>query len=101
MSLMEDTVIEMPQNIPDIKSKKCRFVAFLLEMFLTYIIYIISLVSWYFYDYFIAFLILLLSFIIIGIIRSKIRNIVIPQIQSEYLYSDKDIAKLYTAKMIC
>jgi hypothetical protein len=53
------------------------------------------------YDYFIAIATLLLSFIIMGIIRSKIRNSVIPMKQREYQYNDQGIADWYTAKEIC
>jgi len=93
---MENTFIEMPQSIPKLKSLKCRLIALSLELFLTYGIYFIGALSWYVYDYFIAFLTLLLSFIVIGIIRSQIRAIGVPKLQREYQYSDKEIAILFT-----
>jgi hypothetical protein len=59
------------------------------------------LVIWYFYDFFIALLSLVLTFIIMGIIRSKLRNAVIPFNQREYQYNDKAIADWYVAKELC
>jgi hypothetical protein len=53
------------------------------------------------YDYFMAFFALILSFIIMGIVRSKLRNSVIPPNQREYQYNDKGIADWYTAKELC
>lgn len=57
--------------------------------------------AWYFYDYFIAGAILLLSFIIMGIIRSKLRNSAIPPSQREYHYNDKGIADWFVARELC
>jgi len=36
-----------------------------------------------------------------GIIRSKLRNSVIPLTQQEYHYNDEAIANWYTAKRLC
>jgi len=38
---------------------------------------------------------MVLSFLIVGIIRSKLRNSVIPAKQREYQYNDKGIASSY------
>ena len=61
----------------------------------------IALIVWFISDYFIAIATLVLSFIIMGIVRSKIRNSVIPVNQREYQYNDQGIADWYTAKEIC
>lgn len=86
---------------PKLYSKKCKAIALLLKLFLQYTTFLVALISWYIYDYFIAGATLLLSFIIMGIIRSKIRNSVIPPKQREFQYNDKGIADWYTAKEIC
>ncbi len=63
--------------------------------------HIIGITTWCFYDYFIAIGIFLLSFIIMGIIRSKLRNSVVPSSQREYQYNDKGIADWFTARELC
>jgi hypothetical protein len=68
---------------------------------LQYSLYAVVLIIWYYYDYFIAGAALLLGFIIIGIIRAKLRNSVIPLTQREYHYSDAAIAEWYSAKILC
>ena len=98
---MEYTFIEMQEDAPKLKSKKCKFIALVIELLLTYSIYLATIISWFLYDYFIAFFTLILSFIIVGIIRSKVRNIAIPFKQREFQYSDKDISKFYTYNEIC
>ena len=98
---MQNDIIDMMEPTPKLNSKKCKFISFLLRIFLQFSIYVIGLLAWYIYDYFIAISVLLLSFIIMGIIRSKLRNSVIPPKQREYQYNDKGIADWYTAKEIC
>lgn len=98
---MQNDFIDMIEPTPILKSKKCKTVSFLLQMFLQYFAYFVTLLVWYTHDYFMAFFALILSFIIIGIIRSKLRNSVIPASQREYQYSDKGIADWYTAKVLC
>jgi len=93
--------IDMIEPTPKLNSKKCKLISMILRIFLQYGIYIVGLISWLKYDYFIGIAIFLLSFIIMGIVRSKIRNSVIPIKQREYQYNDKGIADWYTAKEIC
>ena len=75
---MQNDYIDLIEPTPKLHSKKCKIMAFALKIFLQYTTFITALISWYFYDYFIAIATLLLTFIIMGIIRSKIRNSVIP-----------------------
>jgi ABC-type dipeptide/oligopeptide/nickel transport system permease subunit len=98
---MKNDFIDMLEPTPLLKSKKCKIISFILRIFLQFFTYFITFVVWYIYDYFIAFFALMLSFIVIGIIRSKLRNSVIPIKQREYQYSDKGIADWYTAKELC
>ncbi len=93
--------IDMIEETPKLNSKKCKLISMILRIFLQYGIYIIGLLAWLKYDYFIGIATFLLSFIVMGIIRSKIRNIVIPIKQREYQYNDQGIADWYTAKEIC
>ena len=98
---MQNDFIDMIEPTPILKSKKCKIVSFILRIFLQFSPYLITLIIWYMYDYFIAFFVLILSFIVLGIIRSKLRNSVIPVKQREYHYNDKGIADWYTARELC
>jgi ABC-type multidrug transport system fused ATPase/permease subunit len=98
---MNDEILEMLDPTPKLKSKKCRFFSLLLRLFLQFGIYMVAFLVWYFYDYFIAIASLMASFIVMGIIRSKIRNAVIPLKQTEHIYSDKEIADWFVSKEFC
>ncbi|MBC8237096.1 MAG: hypothetical protein H8E76_02585 [Helicobacteraceae bacterium] len=98
---MQTDFIELIEPTPVLRTKKCKFISFLIRIFLQYTTFIAALLAWYIYDYFIAIAILLLSFIIMGIIRSKIRNAVIPSNQKEYQYNDQGIADWYVARELC
>jgi len=98
---MQTNFIDMMEVTPKLKTKKCQLVSFLLQLFLQYTIYIIGIVVWIMYDYFIGIGIFLLSFLVMGIIKSYIRNSVIPKNQQEYNYNDKGIADWYTARELC
>lgn len=98
---MENDIIDMLEMTPKLKSKKCKLVSFAIASTLKYASYIVTIIIWLIYDYFIAFFSLILSFIIMGIIRAKLRNIAVPIKQQEYAYNDKGIADWYTAREIC
>ena len=98
---MQNEFINQIEPTPKINTTKCQLISLLLRLFLQFSSYIIGLITWYIYDYFIGIAIFLLSFIIIGIIRAKLRNSVIPKTQQEYNYNDKGIADWYTARELC
>jgi hypothetical protein len=98
---MQNDFIPLIEPTPEIISAKCKIVSLLLKLFLQYMTILSTLISWYIYDYFIALLTLVLSFIIMGIVRSKLRNSVIPITQREYHYDDRAIAQWYSAKELC
>ena len=98
---MQTDFIELIEPTPKLRTKKCKFISFFIRIFLQYTSFIVALLTWYIYDYFIAIAILLLSFIIMGIVRSKIRNAVIPSKQKEYQYNDQGIADWYVARELC
>ena len=98
---MQDDFIDQIEPTPKLRSKKCKLISLTLRLFLDFTTICAGLIAWYFYDYFIAIATLLLTFIIMGIIRSKIRNSVIPIKQREYQYNNKGISDWYTAKEIC
>ena len=98
---MKPDYIYLMEETPKLRSKKCKLLSFAIRIFLQFGTPFIGLTVWYLYDYFIAIATMLLSFIIMGIIRSKLRNDVIPPSQREYQYNDQGIADWYVAKTIC
>ena len=98
---MQNDYINLIEPTPKLHSQKCKLLSLLLRLFLQFTTIIVGLITWYLYDYFMAIAALLLSFIIMGIVRSKLRNAVIPPKQREYQYNDKGIADWYTAKELC
>jgi len=98
---MNDDFVNLIEPTPQLKSKKCKAIALSLRLFLQFTTPIVGLIAWYMYDYFAAIAALLLTFIVMGIVRSKLRNSVIPPSQREYHYNDDGISKWYTAKMLC
>lgn len=98
---MQTDYINLLEPTPKLTSKKCKLLALALRLFLGYTTFLIAIIIWYFYDYFMAGGVFLVTFIIMGIIRSKIRNSVIPFNQREYQYNDQGIADWYVAKEIC
>ena len=98
---MQNVIIEMIEPTPKLNTTKCKIISYMIWLFLQTATYIATAISWYIYDYFIAFFTLILSYIVMGIIRSKLRNIAIPQKQQEYNYNDKGIAQWFTAREIC
>ncbi len=98
---MKTDYIDLIEPTPTLHSTKCKFIAFVIKTFLQYAIFLAAFIAWYLYDYFIAGATLLISFIIIGIVRAKMRNSVIPSHQREYQYNDEGIATWFTAKELC
>lgn len=91
----------MIEPTPVLLTKKCRFISFVIRVFLQFGIYPLTAAVWYLNGWFIALLTLILSFVIIGIVRAKLRNDSIPAQQREYNYNDQGIAAWYTAKHFC
>jgi hypothetical protein len=98
---MQNDYLEMIEPTPALKTQKCKILSRIIWVFLKFSPYVATAFVWYAYDYFIAFFSLILSFLLIGIVRSKLRNIAIPLKQQEYAYSDKEISEWYTARELC
>jgi len=99
--VMENDYIDLKEPTPILHSKKCKYIAFGIKLLLQYLSIITAFMAWYLYDYFIAGATLLITFLIVGIVRAKIRNSVIPLHQMEYHYTDKEIANWFTEKEFC
>lgn len=96
------TDIPLIEPTPEPSKAACRFAATALGFFLSYGTYGIALIVWFLYDWFYAIAALLLAFVVLGIVRAKIRNISIPPQQQEYQYTDRAIAKWFIVRrMLC
>ncbi len=100
-SMKDDAILEVFIPTPQLKTKKCRLIAKTIEYLLKGTPSVIAVLGWYLYDYFIAILLWFVFFIIIGIVRSYLRNSSIPMTQQEHPYNDEGISRWYTAKHIC
>ena len=98
---MQNDFIDLMEPTPTLKTKKCRLIARILKYFLQYTTLLSALIAWYMYDYFIAGATLIIAFVIVGIIRAKMRNSVIPVSQREYHYNDEGIANWFCSKVLC
>ena len=99
--MKDETIIELIEPTPKLLTRKCRLIAKTLQYTLQTGSVITALTLWYIYDYFIAGAGFLMMFIVMGIIRSKLRNSAIPLRQREYHYNDEGISIWYTARYFC
>ncbi len=96
------TDIPLIEPTPEPTKAVCRFAAAVLGYFLSYGTYVIAVMVLLFYDWFYAIGALLTGFVVLGIIRAKIRNASIPLQQQEYQYTDQAIAKWFIVrKTLC
>ena len=99
--MKNDTILEPIDATPKLYSPRCKLLAKILELTLSYFLYLFALIILYLYDYFFAIAALMSLYLVMGIVRSKLRNSVIPLKQQEYQYSDKAIAIWYMAHHVC
>lgn len=92
---MENNTINLIEPTPEPQSTLCKIAVTLIDYALRFGSLIIALIVWYRYDYFYGGAALLISYLLIGIVRSKLRTMSIPFSQLEYDYSDKAIAKWF------
>lgn len=93
--------MEIYTQTPQPPTKGCKLLHFLLSGFLSFGTYLITLGVWVMYNWYYALSALLLAFILIGILRSKLLHSSVPKVQQEFTYSDKDIAAWYLHMYIC
>ena len=93
--------MEIYTQTPQPPNKACKILHLLLSGFLSYGIYLITAVVWWQYNWYYALSALLLSFVLMGILRSKLLHSSIPKVQQEFTYSDKDIIGWYLHRYVC
>jgi len=94
-------IMDLYTQTPIPPNKQCKLLHTLLSMFLSYGTYIITALVWFLYNWYYALSALLLAFVLIGILRSKLLHSSIPKSQQEFTYSDKDIAAWYLHRHVC
>ena len=93
--------MEIYTQTPKPPTKGCKLLHLILSSFLSYGTYLITLGVWFMYNWYYALSALLLAFILIGILRSKLLHSSVPKVQQEFTYSDRDIAAWYLHMSIC
>jgi F0F1-type ATP synthase assembly protein I len=98
---MKTDFINQIEPTPKLRTSKCKTIAFVLKLLLQYSSFFVGIVLGVIYDYFIGIAFFLFSLLVMGIIKSYLRNSVIPKSQQEYNYTDEGIATWYTARELC
>ena len=93
--------MELYTQTPQPPNQGCKLLHLLFTGFLSYGAVIIAIGVWWLYNWYYALSALLLAFILIGILRSKLLHSSIPKVQQEFTYSDKDIAAWYLHMYVC
>ena len=85
-------ILEPFVSLPILETRKEKYLALLLAWALSYGYIIVSLFVWTQSNWYIALSSLLLSYIISGIISSKLLHHFVPYSQHEFAYSSKELA---------
>lgn len=91
---MQET-LELFKPVPRAQNTIQKWLRWLLGTFLAYGAFILAAVAWYLYNWYIGLSILLLAYLVIGILSSKIIHLAIPPVQREFAYSPYEIASWY------
>ncbi len=98
----ESDVIEIIEPTPRPKSRFCRILVLIITAALTGTPYATALLIGYRFDFFFAAAAFLLTYLVTGIVRAKIRNDAVPPFQQEYHYSDRAIAAWFVdRRLLC
>lgn len=95
---MEETIIEMREPTPTFKTRRCRLLAVVIAAALTYAPFAAALGAWYLYGLFYGVALLALAYLLVGIVRAKLRNSSVPPAQQELSYSDREIAAWFVSR---
>jgi len=98
---MKETTIDLIEPTPIPKSSYCKVISKVIELFLRFSIYFFGLILYLSFDIFVSCIGLAIYFIVLGIIKSKLRLISIPYRQLEFDYSDREISQWYVMKYLC
>ncbi len=93
--------MELYTQTPQPPNTQCKVLHILLWIILSYGAYLGAAGVWWFYNWYYALSVLLLAFILIGIVRSKLLHSSIPKVQQEFTYTDKDISAWFLHTHLC
>jgi hypothetical protein len=97
---MQDDTIEIIEPTPVPKALRCKAAVYAIALAMTLGPYAAAVAIWYRFDLFFGIGGFLIAYLVTGIVRSKLRNGVIPQLQQEYHYSDRAIASWYVVRAL-
>lgn len=99
---MQNDFIPFIHPTPEPQQTRCRILVALIAATLSYGAYLFPLLVWWMSDIFYALGTLIVSYLVIGIIRSKLRNSSIPREQQEYNYTDHAVAAWFVSRhLLC
>ncbi len=91
----------MFEAVPKLQTTRCKLIAKTIHIALSFSPWMVTGLLYYLFDWFFAIGGLVISYIVTGIIRARMRSLSIPKQQQEHDYSDEAIARWYTVKWIC
>lgn len=98
---MENETIQQIQPTPKLTTTRCKLLEKTLTLALNSATFAVALTSYILYDWFVAFFTLVFSFLLTGIVRSKLRVLAIPSQQQERNYKDKELIAWYLFLYVC
>ncbi len=101
MARMEPHTIDMIEPTPTPDTLTCKVYVWLITLSLKSAALLLALLVWARFDAVMAFFALLLGYLIIGIVRAKLRADAIPRHQLEHPYSDYAIACWVAMRRLC
>ena len=87
--------------LPNIQNRKCKLLHYFVYTILAYSPLMVGGYIWYKYDLYFSIMSILVLFLTMGIISSKMKNEAIPPSQIEFSHSTFEIAKWYVSKILC
>ncbi len=87
--------------IPEFKDKKCRYLALFFGVLFNISPLIIFVIFTLIYDLYLGLGSLIVGYILVSIYISKLRQSFIPFSQSEFNYTNYQVAKFYVKKEFC
>lgn len=101
MARMEPYTIDMIEPTPTPDTLTCKAYVWLITVALKGAAALVALFVWWRYDAVMAFFALLVGYVVMGIVRSKLRTYAIPPKQFEQPYSDYAIACWVAMRRLC
>lgn len=92
--------IKTIEPTPCAKSFTCKLLVGLVSACLYLLAYVLALLGWFWYDFFIGFCFLCFGYLLNGIIHSKLRQLSVPNDQSEISFSSYELARWFVIRYL-